>query len=267
MCGRYVVATPPSQLALEFDAVLSVEDDLPPDYNVAPTKQVPAVLVREETRKLSTLKWGLVPYWAKDPSIGARMINARIETAAEKPVFRQSFAKRRCLLPADGYYEWLTPQAPAQTPAQAPAAEPGGGGAKGKARKPPKPRKQPFFIHPAQEGERVAFAGLYERWRDAEGKELWTASILTTASVGELTVIHDRMPLSVPRGGWEAWLDPGLADPEAARELLDFAPQWIAVPVSDAVNSVRNNGPELLEPVQVQSPGTAPETGDAGTLF
>jgi putative SOS response-associated peptidase YedK len=271
MCGRYVVTTPPSQLALEFDAVLSVEDELPPDYNVAPTKQVPAVLVRSGTRMLSTLKWGLVPYWAKDPSIGARMINARIETAAEKPVFRQAFAKRRCLLPADGYYEWLAPQAPA-----VPAAEAGG-----KTKKPPKPRKQPFFIHPEAAGETVAFAGLYERWRDAEGGELWSASILTTASVGELAAIHDRMPLSVPASGWEAWLDPALGDPETARGLLDFAPRWIAVPVSDAVNSVRNNGPELLEPVTIQAPaeqaaqrttqpttqGARPEPGEPEALF
>jgi putative SOS response-associated peptidase YedK len=257
MCGRYVVATPPGQLALEFDAALSLDDDLPPDYNVAPTKQVPAVFVRADARVLTALKWGLVPFWAKDPSIGSRMINARIETAAEKPVFRQAFARRRCLLPADGYYEWFKPEAPAQPQgdtAQADAVQ--GEKAKGR-KKPPAPRKQPFFIHPADAGEQLAFAGLYERWRDAEGLEIWTASILTTASIGHLSKIHDRMPLSVPRGGWESWLDPGLQDPATARELLDFTPRWTAVPVSDAVNSVRNNGPELIEPAR-------PETGDTG---
>jgi putative SOS response-associated peptidase YedK len=232
MCGRYVVTTPPGQLALEFDAALSLDVDLPPDYNVAPTKQVPAVFVRADARVLTSLRWGLVPFWAKDPSIGSRMINARVETAAEKPVFRQAFARRRCLLPADGYYEWFKPKTPA-------------------------PRKQPFFIHPAEAGEKLAFAGLYERWRDAEGVELWTASILTTASVGDLAGIHDRMPLTVPRAGWEAWLDPGLEDVDTARGLLEFAPRWTALPVSDAVNSVRNNGPELIEPAR-------PETGDTG---
>ena len=255
MCGRYVVTTPPGQLALEFDAALSLEEDFPPDYNVAPTKQVPAVFVRADSRVLSSLKWGLVPFWAKDPSIGSRMINARIETAAEKPVFRQAFARRRCLLPADGYYEWVKPPAPAQ---------PEGEQAKGR-KKPPAPRKEPFFIHPAEAGQTLAFAGLYERWRDAEGAELWTASILTTAAVGDLARIHDRMPLSVPRTGWEAWLDPGLEDPDTARGLLDFAPRWIAVPVSDAVNSVRNNGPELIEPARPDTGGTGMQ--DEGVLF
>lgn len=253
MCGRYVVTTPPGQLALEFDAALSLDDDLPPDYNVAPTKQVPAVFVRADTRVLTALKWGLVPFWAKDPSIGSRMINARIETAAEKPVFRQAFARRRCLLPADGYYEWFRPGIPAQPAGDTASPE---APAKGR-RKPPTPRKQPFFIHPAEPGEQLAFAGLYERWRDPEGLEIWTASILTTASAGDLAAIHDRMPLSVPRAGWEAWLDPALQDPDAARSLLDFAPRWTAVPVSEAVNSVRNNGPELIEPAR-------PETGDTG---
>lgn len=258
MCGRYVVTTPPGQLALEFDATLSLDDDLPPDYNVAPTKQVPAVFVRSDARVLTSLRWGLVPFWAKDPSIGSRMINARIETAAEKPVFRQAFARRRCLLPADGYYEWFKPEVPAQATGEAAPGEAAPGAAPPKrTKKPPAPRKQPFFIHPAEAGEQLAFAGLYERWRDAEGLEIWTASILTTASVGDLSRIHDRMPLSVPRTGWEAWLDPALQDPDAARGLLDFAPRWTAIPVSEAVNSVRNNGPELIEPAR-------PETGDTG---
>jgi len=228
MCGRYVVATPPQQLALDFDAVLNLEQ-YAPDYNVAPTKPVPAVLVRDQGRVLTTLRWGLVPFWAKDPSIGAKMINARIETAAEKPAFRQSFARRRCLLPADGYYEW---HAAAPPPGEAKA----------------KPRKQPYYIHSA-EGGPLAFAGLFERWRDAEGNELWSASILTGAAAEPYAWIHDRMPLTVPRSGWEAWLDPALTDPHEARGLLDLAPRWISEPVSDRVNSVRNNGPELVEAV------------------
>jgi putative SOS response-associated peptidase YedK len=244
MCGRYVVATPPQQLALDFDAVLGIEQ-YAPDYNVAPTKPVPAVLVREERRTLTTLRWGLIPFWAKDPSIGARMINARIETAAEKSAFRQSFARRRCLLPADGYYEWL-------------ASPPPPGEAKSKA------KKQPYYIRPA-DGGRLAFAGLYERWRDAEGNELWSCSILTADAAEPYAWIHDRMPLTVPRGGWEAWLDPALADPQEARGLLDFEPDWTAAPVSDQVNSVRNNGPELVETLSSRPPATG--MGEPGALF
>lgn len=248
MCGRYVVTTPPQQLALDFDAVLNIEQPPTdsPDYNVAPTKQVPAVLVRGEQRVLSTLRWGLVPFWAKDPSIGAKMINARIESAAEKSAFKQSFARRRCLLPADGYYEWL--------------ALPPEPDAKPKA----KPRKQPYYIHPADEGP-LAFAGLYERWRDAEGRELWSTTILTAAAVESMSWLHDRMPLTVPRGGWEQWLAPAVDDPEQARALLDFAPRWTAVPVSDQVNSVRNNGPGLVE--QAAADPAAAGMTESDTLF
>lgn len=252
MCGRYVVTTPPQQLALEFDAALSVEE-FPaeyPDYNVAPTKQVPAVLVRGEQRVISTLRWGLVPFWAKDPSIGAKMINARIESAAEKSAFKQSFARRRCLLPADGYYEWL-----ALPPAE---QEPDGRKAK------PKPRKQPYYIRP-DDGGPLALAGLYERWRDAEGRELWSTTILTAAAAESLSWLHDRMPLTVPRDGWEAWLAPGMNDPEEAHALLDFAPRWTALPVSDQVNSVRNNGPELIETAETAPAVTGMTESD--TLF
>lgn len=252
MCGRYVVTTPPQQLALEFDAIVSAEveeqEAAPqtaiypqPDYNVAPTKPVPAVLVHGEQRVLSTLRWGLVPFWAKDPSVGAKMINARIESAAEKSAFKQSFARRRCLLPADGYYEWLARQ-------------------DGTA----KPRKQPYFIRPA-EGGPLAFAGLYERWRDAEGRELWSTTILTAAAAEPMAWLHDRMPLTVPRDAWAAWLDPAGTDPEQARGLLDFAPRWTAVTVSDQVNSVRNNGPELIETRLTDS--ATPGIAESGTLF
>lgn len=232
MCGRYVVKTPPVQLALEFGAE-TVEDAeaFAPDYNVAPTTPVPAVLVRDGSTLLTRLRWGLVPPWAKDPSIGARMINARVETVAEKPAFRGAFAKRRCLVPADGYYEWLK------------AAE----GVPGATRAPRAP-KQPYFIHRA-DGAVLAFAGLYERWRDAEGVEMRSVSIITAAAAAPLARIHDRMPLTVPAAGREAWLDPALTDPEAARGLLDFAPQWVAHPVATTVNAVRNNGPRLTEPL------------------
>jgi putative SOS response-associated peptidase YedK len=239
MCGRYVLATKPQQLALDFGAALAVELS-EPDYNVAPTKPVPAVLVREDRRVLTALRWGLVPFWAKDPSIGAKMINARIETAAEKPAFRRSLAKRRCLLPADGYFEWRAPSADE-------AAVPERGAAKRAA----KPRKQPYYIC-SSDGGVLAFAGLYERWRDAEGNELWSASILTGAAAEPYAWIHDRMPLTVAHGDWEPWLNPALADPREAHRLLVLEPAWTATPVSDLVNSVRNNGPALIEPVLVE---------------
>jgi putative SOS response-associated peptidase YedK len=251
MCGRYVVTTPPQQLALDFDAVLSIEQEPVdyPDYNVAPTKPVPAVLVRDDRRVLSTLRWGLIPFWAKDPSIGSKMINARIESAAEKSAFKQSFARRRCLLPADGYYEWLAlPPAADATPGKAKA----------------KPRKQPYYIRPA-DGGTLAFAGLYERWRDAEGRELWSTTILTAAAAEPMAWLHDRMPLTVPREGWEAWLDPAEQDPLRVRALLDFAPNWTAAPVSDQVGSVRNNGPELIETVLTEPAGSG--MAEPGALF
>ncbi len=261
MCGRYVVTTDPQQLALDFGAVLRIEQLPPdyPDYNVAPTKPVPAVLVRGGDRVLSTLRWGLVPFWAKDPSVGAKMINARIESAAEKSAFKQSFARRRCLLPADGYYEWLAlPPAPGEAAA----------GGKGKG----KPRKQPYYIRPIDGGP-LAFAGLYERWRDAEGRELWSTSILTAAAAESMAWLHDRMPLTVPSSGWDAWLDPAMQDPGQAGTLLDFAPRWTAAPVSNQVNSVRNNGPELIETVAADSAAAAgtdpaaPGMERDGTLF
>ncbi|MGH6653693.1 MAG: SOS response-associated peptidase [Actinocrinis sp.] len=257
MCGRYVVSATPQQLALDFGAVLAI-DEYPPDYNVAPTKPVPAVLVRGEQRTLSTLRWGLIPFWAKDPSVGAKMINARIESAAEKSAFKQSFSRRRCLLPADGYYEWHVLPPDEDEAAQAEAASAAKSGRKAK----PKPRKQPYYVRPTA-GGLLAFAGLYERWRDAEGRELWSASILTAAAAEPLAWLHDRMPLTVPQGAWESWLDPSATDPAAARELLQFHPRWTAIPVSTQVNSVANNGPALVEAVSPQQAGsgmTRPET-------
>jgi putative SOS response-associated peptidase YedK len=239
MCGRYVVKAPPMQLALEFGAdTVDNAEAFAPDYNVAPTTRVPAVLVDDGATLLTRLRWGLVPSWAKDPSIGARMINARVETVAEKPAFRGAFAKRRCLVPADGYYEWLK------------AAE---GTGSGGSRAP----KQPFYIH-RTDGGILAFAGLYERWRDAAGAELRSVSIITGAAVAPFDRVHDRMPLTVPAPCRAAWLDPELTDRDAVRGLLDFAPRWSLYPVATTVNSVRNNGPELTAPLPGGTPGGMP---------
>ncbi|GAA3130927.1 SOS response-associated peptidase [Streptosporangium carneum] len=242
MCGRYASTRPKQELLEEFEVELdgAADDDLGADYNVAPTKPVYAVLSRvprtnpdsRAVRQLRVVRWGLVPAWAKEPSIGSKMINARVETVAEKPSFRKAFAERRCLLPADGYYEW--------------AVLKDGGTAK-------KPKKQPYFIQP-EDGGVMAMAGIYEFWRDRGRAEddplawLTTCAVITTTAEDELGAIHDRMPMLIERDRWADWLDPGTPD---AREFLVPAASLglKAYPVSSAVNSVRNNGPELMEPL------------------
>lgn len=253
MCGRYASSRRPEDLVEEFEVEQSeVRESLAPDYNVAPTKEVYAVLSRPPSqdkqrpaqRQLRVVTWGLVPSWAKDPAIGNRLINARVETAAEKPSFRRAFAARRCLLPADGYYEWYTPEEP--------RTEDSPDRAGGRRR----PRKQPFFIH-HPDGSVLAMAGLYEIWRDPTKAEddpdrfRWTCTVLTTNAQDDLGRIHDRMPLLVDRESYGAWLDPTVSDPALLQGLLvPAAPGRLeAYPVSTAVNNVRNNGPELVEPL------------------
>jgi putative SOS response-associated peptidase YedK len=249
MCGRYASSRRPEDLVEEFEVEESrIAAALEPDYNVAPTKEVYAVLERpprppagEERvagppqRQLRVLKWGLVPSWAKDPSIGNRMINARMETVAEKPSYRKAFASRRCLLPADGYFEWY----PTEQLTRA-----------------GKPRKQPFFIRP-KDGGTLAMAGLYEIWRDPTRDEddpdrfRWTCTVLTTEAEDSVGHIHDRMPLMVEPERWSRWLDPTISDRDDLLALLvPAAPGRLeAFPVSSLVSNVRNNGPELVEPI------------------
>ncbi|NQW73100.1 MAG: SOS response-associated peptidase [Actinobacteria bacterium] len=248
MCGRYAAAKDPAALAEEFGVAVPPEPLLEPDYNVAPTKRVYVVVEREQEtgprRELAVARWGLIPSWAKDPSIGSRLINARAETVAEKPSFRGAFAKRRCLVPADGYFEWYVP-----TPLEAKESPAGKVG---------KPVKQPFFIH-AADGSSLAMAGLYEWWRDPSREEAdplaWrlTCTILTTDASDEVGRIHDRMPMTIPREDWAVWLDPATAGPRAS-ELLrpPTGPGLEAYPVSVAVNSVRNNSPELIIPLAAE---------------
>ena len=245
MCGRYVAVHSPQQLAEEFGVErIVVDGPVEPDYNVAPTKPVLGVLARagrgadaadEPQRQLRELRWGLVPSWAKDPSIGNRLINARVESAAEKPSFRRAFAKRRCILPALGYYEW---------------AQPSDGEPRGKA------PKQPYFIHRPDDST-LAMAGLYELWpdphrdRDDPQAWLWTCTVLTTQATDELGRIHDRAPLTVPAEAYESWLAPEPGNADDLRALLVPATVGMrADPVGTAVNNVRNNGPALLTPIQ-----------------
>ena len=250
MCGRYAAKKDPATLAVEFDAVDTTGPDHPgPDYNVAPTKRVFTVVQRhprdeegkpdpERTeRSLRVMKWGFVPHWAKDPSVGSRMINTRSESVAEKPAFRSAIKRQRCLMPADGWYEWRR---------------------EGKL-------KQPFYLT-KRDGSSLALAAIWSTWRakDAEEGEppLVTCSVLTTEAVGPLGEIHDRMPLVLPEDAWRAWLDP---DREDVSELL-VPPTMELVdvlelrPISDEVNNVRNNGPQLLEPID-------PETQVQATLL
>lgn len=257
MCGRYAASARPDELVEEFDvdedrtgeparSILKAPQDPPagqPDWNMAPSKQAPVVLTRRPrgadeaapTRQLRLLTWGLVPAWAKDTRTGLRMINARAESVLDKGAFTTAAIARRCLVPADGWYEWQ--------------ASPTARDAKGK------PRKQPFYVHRA-DGAPIAFAGLYEFWRDRAVPEgdpdawLTTFTIVTTAAEPGLDRIHDRQPLVLEPDQWERWLDPDERDPDVVRRLLEPAEpgRFQAYPVGRAVGSARANGPGLLEP-------------------
>jgi putative SOS response-associated peptidase YedK len=285
VCGRYANSRRPEDLVEEFEIERTSgpgpgQDAAPaaPDFNVAPTRAALVVLRRQvkdadppaqaeqpepddppaaaadddgeptadaaldaapepkdppAPRMLRLLTWGLVPSWAKDRSVGSRMINARADSLLDKPAFRRAALSRRCLVPADGWYEWQ--KSPTEKDAKG------------------KPRKQPFWIHPAVD-RLIAFAGLYEFWRDPEkeGDDAWltTFTIVTTDAEPGLDVIHDRMPFVVPEDRWAQWLDPGLTDPDAVRALLQppVLGRFVATAISTRVNAVSNNGPELLEP-------------------
>lgn len=242
MCGRYASSRQPENLAEEFEIRGHDLPRIEVDYNVAPTKEVYAVVERPPAkdspeppeRQLRVMTWGLVPFWAKDVSVGTRMINARVETVTEKPAYRRAFEMRRAILPADGYYEWYPTQ---------------------ELTKVGRPKKQPYYVHP-EDGGVLAMAGLYEIWRDPSKPEdapdrfHWSCTILTTTAEDSLGHIHDRMPLMLGREVYAEWLDP-----TAAREdLLDLLEPALpgrleAYPVATLVSNVANNGPELVEPI------------------
>ncbi|MEU8653010.1 SOS response-associated peptidase [Streptomyces sp. NPDC048737] len=269
MCGRYAAGRRPEDLVEVFDVdKWEPGEALGPDYNVAPTKEVHVILDRplkdvpdpRPVRQLRKLRWGLVPSWSKTPEGAARMINARAETVHEKPSFRRAFATRRCVIPADGYYEWVTGRQERDLEVE------------GRKKR---PRKQPYFVLPA-DGSVFAMAGLYEFWRDRtlpdDHPQAWwaTCSIVTTeAETTPLAVppaegprtlydIHPRMPLMLTPDRWDAWLDPSRTDVEDVRPLLEPPPPGLmrAYPVPTAVSNVRNNGPELLEELEGPEEGT-----------
>lgn len=221
MCGRYASARSVQDLAEAFgigdDDVDAVAD---PDWNIAPTKPVTVVVERSGRRALATVRWGLVPSWASDPSIGSRLINARLETVHDKPAFRDALVARRCLLPADGWYEW--------------AGQPGG-------------HRQPHYLT-SRDGSVLSFAGLWEHWYDAEGRLLVTTTILTGPAPPDLRAIHDRAPVVIAPEDRGAWLD---SRTPASTVLRPTQPGGVRThPVAPDVGDVRLNGPRLTDPVE-----------------
>jgi putative SOS response-associated peptidase YedK len=229
MCGRFVSSSTPDQIAAYFSATPVSEKLLEPNYNVAPTSDI-YVIVDDPTgvRQLDAYHWGLVPRWAKDPSVGNRMVNARAETLAEKSTYRSAFRQRRCIVPADGFYEWK------KIPGQK--------------------NKQPVYLHRG-DGEQLAFAGLWEEWHRGD-QRLRSTTIITCAANELIAPIHDRMPVVLPPTAWRDWLDPAIDDTATLGQLLVPAPPALFAvhEVSTEVNSVRNKGPHLIEPAEPAAP-------------
>jgi putative SOS response-associated peptidase YedK len=241
MCGRYVTVSSPALLAERFDVneIRLPEAGLDASYNVAPRADVPVVAERRgdpgaHERVLDVVRWGLVPYWAKDAKIGDRMINARADRILTSNAYKRPFEKRRCIVPADGFYEWEKIDVAGSN----------------------KPRKQPWFIR-RRDGEPLAFAGLWESWRDPEAHDpdaprLRTCVIITTEANEVVAPVHDRMPVVLPESQWSTWLDTENRDTAKLHELLVPSPaaeleMW---PVSTLVNKADNNGSELIDAVE-----------------
>jgi len=224
MCGRYRLSRRKQIIEEHFDSV-SDEEDWSPRYNIAPTQPVPIIRQhpKEPRRELSLVRWGLIPWWAKDSSGAARMINARSETASTLPAFRDALKSRRCLVPADGFYEWKRA---------------------GKVRHP--------YCFEVNNGELFAFAGLWDRWKDLSGKAIETCSILTTNPNAVTSTIHDRMPAILTPDSYDLWLDPGFVDVTAISKMLKpyAASSMRCYPVSARVNHVANDDAECSVPVE-----------------
>jgi len=237
VCGRFVSASSPALLAQRFGVEEIAVTEREPDYNVTPQALVPAVRQRRATRVLSLLRFGLVPSWAESPASGDRLINARAETAASKPAFKTALRRRRCIVPADGFYEWVAgPPPPGAT----------------------RPARRPFLVR-RRDGEPLALAGLWEIWRDPavadpDAPDAWVRScaIVTTRANDIVAPLHDRMPVVLPEACWAAWLDPALHDVTQLGAMLVPAPDdWLeAYPVRAPVNSPRNNDADLVRRVE-----------------
>jgi putative SOS response-associated peptidase YedK len=225
VCGRFTLSTPPTEIADHFG--LDAVPDLEARFNVAPGQRIATVSDSRDggRRVLSPRRWGLVPSWAKDAKIGNRLINARAETAAEKPSFRTALRRRRCLVPADGFYEWAGRKSP----------------------------KQPYFI--GLEGRALfAFAGLWERWADPEGEPLESCTLLTTAAAESLRALHHRMPVIVDPSDYARWLDPAVVEPERVLPIIErnLGSALEFYPIGKYVNNVRNDDPRCVEAIASQ---------------
>jgi putative SOS response-associated peptidase YedK len=220
MCGRFVITSAPAAIRAAFAYV--DQPNFPARYNIAPTQPVPVVILDGGARRFRLMRWGFLPSWVKDPKTFSLVINARAETVLEKPAFRNAIRRRRCLVPADGYYEW----------------------------KPIGSRKQPYFIHP-QNGAPIGFAGVWETWVGPHGEELDTLAIVTTAASGSMTELHDRVPVTIAPKDYACWLDSSETDVDAALQLLRPPPEGLFVwhPVSTAVNRVANDNSQLVLPI------------------
>jgi putative SOS response-associated peptidase YedK len=236
MCGRFVSASPPDEIAKYFGVEQVSESKLEPSYNVAPTNDIYTVLESGGVRRLAPMHWGLVPIWAKDPKIGNKMINARSETLAEKNAYKHAYSKKRCIIPADGFYEWERIEG--------------------------QKNKQPWFIHRTDE-QPLAFAGLWEAWRGPgrdSDEELHSCTIITGSPNEKMAEIHDRMPVILSQDQWSTWLDEDQHDLDLLGKLLVPAPASIITmhKVSTEVNNVRNEGPQLTDELDEDDGSDAP---------
>jgi len=220
MCGRYTVTASPEVLRALF--AYAEQPNFPPRYNIAPTQPIAIVRLVDGKRQFALVRWGLLPSWVKDPKTFTLLINARGESVVDKPAFRAAMKRRRCLIPADGFYEWQK------------AGD----------------RKRPFYVH-AKSGEPLAFAGLWETWTGPNGEELDTAAIVTTRANKTLGPIHDRMPVIVPPEAFDLWLNSNEVDATTASALIAPAPDGLleAYEISTAVNRTANDNAKLLEPI------------------
>jgi putative SOS response-associated peptidase YedK len=237
MCGRYVISSSPEALRRLFG--YGEQPNFPPRFNVAPTQPVPVVIRDNGARHFRLMRWGFMPAWVKDPRGFALVINARAETVLDKPSFRNAIRRRRCLVPADGYYEWQAASA----------------------------RKRPFFIH-RRDGAPFAFAGLTETWAGPNGEEVDTVAIITAAARADMAVLHDRVPVTIDPADFERWLDGDALSAAAAMGLL-IAPQdgaFVWHEVSTSVNRVANDRADLIAPLPAPAPA-AERVAAQGSLF
>jgi putative SOS response-associated peptidase YedK len=237
MCGRYVITSTPDVIRAFFRH--EGQADFPARYNIAPTQPVPIVRMEAGKRRFTLVRWGFVPAWVRDPREFSLLVNARGETVLDKPAFRNAMRRRRCLFPADGFYEWRTDRA----------------------------GKRPYFVRPCRGGP-IAFAGLWEVWMGPDGEEVETACIITTTANRALAPIHDRMPVVIPPEAFDLWLDCAHVDAATAAALIVPAPENLfeAYEISPAINRAANDSPSLIEPLGVPDAGAPPDDDGEASL-